>query len=80
MNTNAVELSQKPNNTWTNEFGDRIIFDDNMMRMTGIRSVDLKFAITFDGKYLQTVGGLKLAKSIVNKVRNSKCNWIGSRE
>ncbi len=77
MNTN-VDMMSKPNNTWVNEFGDKIIIDEK--HRTGIRSIDAKYQIIIHGKYFKTVGGLKVAKSVINKQRCLKCDWVGVRE
>lgn len=68
------------NNTWTNQFGDRIASHGMRLRTTGIKEFDTNITITYDGKYLKTVGGIRIAKGIVNKLRGVKCEWVGSFE
>lgn len=65
------------NNTWTNEYGDFITRGGSFYDKKGVVS---SFTITIDGQYLKSVGGLSVAKSIVNSHRGCKCKWIGSHE
>lgn len=78
--TDAKNVLAEVFNTWTNQFGDRIASHGMGLRSTEIKEYDTNITINYDGKYLKTVGGLKVAKGIVNKLRGIKCKWVGSAE
>lgn len=67
-------------NTWTNEFGDRIASHSAGLMATGLKEFDTDITISYNGEYLKSVRGLKVAKGIVNKLRWRMCKWIGSYE
>lgn len=76
-------MAQKPtnintvDNTWTNQFGDRITYHGDVFDKGGYVS---NYAIVYNGKYLKTVGSLNSAKGTLNKLRDIKCTWIASKE
>jgi len=61
-------------NTWTNEFGDRII------KERGIRISSITYVIVFAGEYLMSRDGLNAAKAELNKKRGVKCKWTESKQ
>lgn len=64
-------------NVFTNEFGDRIVDQGNYHDKGGYKNC---YSISIDGKYIKSVGGVKIAKSFINKKRGVKCKWVGSVE
>lgn len=70
-------LSVMHPNTWTNEFGDFIACTGGFMDKKKFQS---SYTITIEGKYIKSVGGLNLAKRVINEYRNTKSKWVGSRQ
>lgn len=64
-------------NVFTNEFGDRIVNQGSYYDKGGYAKC---YSIIIDGKYIKSVGGVKVAKSFINKKRGVKCKWVGSVE
>lgn len=64
-------------NVFTNEFGDRIVNQGKYHDKGGYKNC---YSISIDGKYIKSVGGVKVAKSFINKKRGVKCKWVGSVE
>lgn len=64
-------------NTWTNEFGDRIMFTGSVFDKGGMVN---NYRVVIDGKYLQAVGSLNVAKGVINKSRAVKCKYTATRE
>lgn len=67
----------KANNTWTNEFGDRIIYDGSFL---GKKYMEHVYNVSIDGKYVKSVGSVNIGKTFVNTNRNVKCKWVGTTE
>jgi len=64
-------------NVFTNEFGDRIVNQGSYYDKGGYKKC---YSISIDGKYIKSVGGLKIAKAFINEKRGVKCKWVGSVE
>jgi len=64
-------------NVFTNEFGDRIVNQGTFHDKGGYQKC---YSIIIGGKYIKSVGGVKVAKSFINKKRGVKCKWVGRVE
>jgi len=67
----------KSPNTWTNQFGDRIISDGSIFN--GKKYTGCYFA-TIKGQESKSFGGLIGAKNFINTERGLKCNWTETIE